>query len=111
MKYAEDYKKWPLHPKRKEGHLGGRIFWQSLNDFVWQVYTIQGYDLAYVPSDAVISKAKKQPAEVLDLKNWKLNIPVGIHSLWSEEYKQPFLNTYFDSNWFYVNAAADGVVF
>ncbi|MCX2449744.1 heparinase II/III family protein [Pedobacter sp. PLR] len=47
LKYAEAYEKWPLHPKRKDGHQGGRIFWQSLNDFVWQVYTIQGYDLAY----------------------------------------------------------------
>lgn len=47
LKYATDYQKWPLHPRRKEGHQGGRIFWQSLNDFVWQVYTIQAYDLAY----------------------------------------------------------------
>lgn len=47
LKYAASYEKWPLHPKRKEGHQGGKIFWQSLNDFVWQVYTIQGYDLAY----------------------------------------------------------------
>ncbi|WP_316805588.1 heparinase II/III family protein [Pedobacter nototheniae] len=47
LKYAADYEQWPLHPKRKEGHQGGKIFWQSLNDFVWQVYTIQGYDLAY----------------------------------------------------------------
>jgi hypothetical protein len=47
LKYAADYEKWPLHPKRKEGHEGGKIFWQSLNDFVWQVYTIQGYDLVH----------------------------------------------------------------
>lgn len=47
LKYASEYKKWPLHPKSKDGHQGGRIFWQGLNDFVWQVYTIQGYDLVY----------------------------------------------------------------
>jgi hypothetical protein len=47
LKYAAEYEKWPLHPKRKEGHQGGRIFWQSLNDFVWQVYTIQSYDLVH----------------------------------------------------------------
>jgi hypothetical protein len=47
LNYAKEYEKWPLHPKRKEGHEGGKIFWQSLNDFVWQVYTIQGYDMAY----------------------------------------------------------------
>lgn len=47
LKYAADYGKWPLHPKRKENQQAGRIFWQSLNDFVWQVYTIQGYDMVY----------------------------------------------------------------
>jgi len=56
LKYAESYEKWPLHPKRKEGQLAGRIFWQSLNDFVWQVYTIQGYDLAY---DGISPKDRK----------------------------------------------------
>lgn len=53
LKYAADYSKWPLHPKRKENHQAGRIFWQSLNDFVWQVYTIQGYDMVY---DAISAK-------------------------------------------------------
>ncbi len=53
LKYAENYSKWPLHPKRKENHQAGKIFWQSLNDFVWQVYTIQGYDMVY---DAISAK-------------------------------------------------------
>lgn len=56
LKYAAEYQKWPLHPKRKEGHQGGRIFWQSLNDFVWQVYTIQAYDLAH---DAISAGNRK----------------------------------------------------
>lgn len=56
LKYAAEYQKWPLHPKRKEGHQGGRIFWQSLNDFVWQVYTIQAYDLAH---DAISAANRK----------------------------------------------------
>ncbi len=55
LKYAAEYEKWPLHPKRKEGE-GGRMFWQSLNDFVWQVYTIQGYDMAY---DAIQPKDRQ----------------------------------------------------
>ncbi|WP_232324720.1 heparinase II/III domain-containing protein [Pedobacter cryoconitis] len=59
LKYASEYQKWPLHPKRKEGHQGGRIFWQSLNDFVWQVYTIQGYDLVY----EAIAPAQRQQIE------------------------------------------------
>jgi hypothetical protein len=53
LKYAADYSKWPLHPKRKQNHQAGKIFWQSLNDFVWQVYTIQGYDMVY---DAISPK-------------------------------------------------------
>lgn len=44
LAYAKQYEKWPLHPKMKNDKDGGRIFWQSLNDFVWQVYTIQAYD-------------------------------------------------------------------
>ncbi|MDB5191607.1 MAG: heparinase [Segetibacter sp.] len=47
LNYASQYEKWPLHPKRKEGHPAGRIFWQNLNDCVWQVYVIQGYDHVY----------------------------------------------------------------
>ncbi len=53
LSYASQYQKWPLHPKAKENHQGGRIFWQALNDCVWQVYTIQGYDMVY---DAISTK-------------------------------------------------------
>jgi len=47
LNYASQYEKWPLHPKGKSDDDAGRIFWQSLNDFVWQIYTIQAYDLVY----------------------------------------------------------------
>jgi len=52
LKYAAAYEKWPVHPKKKENHEGGKIFWQSLNDYVWQVYTIQSYDMVFdaIPS-------------------------------------------------------------
>ena len=55
LSYAAHYSQWPLHPKRKENHQAGKIFWQSLNDFVWQVYTIQGYDMVY---DAIPAKSR-----------------------------------------------------
>ncbi len=46
--YAAQYEKWPLkHPKSKTSNQTGRIFWQILNDCVWQVHMIQGYDLAF----------------------------------------------------------------
>jgi hypothetical protein len=47
LNYASQYQKWPLHPKSKNKADAGRIFWQCLNDFVWQIYTIQAYDLVY----------------------------------------------------------------
>ena len=45
LAYARSYKNWPEHPKRKENHPSGRIFWQNLNDCVWLVHAIQAYDL------------------------------------------------------------------
>jgi hypothetical protein len=47
LNYASQYESWPLHPKQKSSNPAGRIFWQNLNDCVWQVYVIQGYDLVY----------------------------------------------------------------
>lgn len=41
--YAEIYDDLPLHPARKN-QAPGRLFWQSLNEAVWLVYSIQGYD-------------------------------------------------------------------
>lgn len=46
LEYTYKYKTWPRHPKRKD-EPGGRIFWQNLNDCVWQVYVVQGYDCVY----------------------------------------------------------------
>lgn len=42
--YADLYPKLGPHPARKNQH-SGRIFWQVLNDAVWLVYAIQGYEL------------------------------------------------------------------
>ncbi len=47
LRYALQYERWPLHPKQKSSNPAGKIFWQNLNDCVWQVYVIQGYDLVY----------------------------------------------------------------
>ncbi len=50
--YAELYPTLGPHPKKKE-LAPGRLFWQTLNESVWLVYTIQGYDLiASALSDA-----------------------------------------------------------
>ncbi|WEK18032.1 MAG: polysaccharide lyase family 7 protein [Candidatus Pedobacter colombiensis] len=57
-------------------------------------------------------QTKKLPAQVLDLGNWKLNIPEGIKTpCESDEYRQPELQTYSNENWFYVNRGGNAVVF
>ena len=42
-RYADMYPGLPNHPQKKE-QSPGRLFWQSLNEAVWLVYAIQGYD-------------------------------------------------------------------
>ncbi|WP_345955593.1 heparinase II/III family protein [Mucilaginibacter sp. PAMB04168] len=57
LQYAAQYQKWPLHPKRENSNPPGRMFWQILNDCVWQVNVIQGYDMVYngiTPADRKI---------------------------------------------------------
>ncbi|MDP1631260.1 MAG: alginate lyase family protein [Caulobacter sp.] len=41
--YAALYPKLGPHPAGR-GEIRGRLFWQTLNDSVWLVYSIQGYD-------------------------------------------------------------------
>lgn len=43
LAYADMYGDLPLHPERRN-QAPGRLFWQSLNEAVWLVYSIQGYD-------------------------------------------------------------------
>ena len=46
LAYAEFYPRLGVHPKGKE-HAPGRLFWQNLNESVWLVHAIQGYDAAF----------------------------------------------------------------
>lgn len=60
FEYAELYPTLPLHPKRKMGKQNpGKLFWQSLNEAVWLVYTSQAYDLI-LPS---LSDGEKEKIE------------------------------------------------
>lgn len=46
LEYAKLYPTLPLHPKRKMGKQSpGKLFWQSLNEAMWLVYSSQAYDL------------------------------------------------------------------
>ena len=58
FEYAELYPTLPPHPKRKVGKQNpGKLFWQSLNEAVWLVYTSQAYDLI-LPSLTAEEKTK-----------------------------------------------------
>jgi len=58
LEYAALYPTLPLHPKRKMGKQNpGKLFWQSLNEAVWLVYTSQAYDLI-LPSLTDAEKTK-----------------------------------------------------
>jgi hypothetical protein len=46
-KYADLYPTLGEHPANKN-QAPGRLFWQSLNEAVWLVYSIQGYDAVYL---------------------------------------------------------------
>jgi len=46
LAYADLYPTLSEHPKKKE-QAPGKLFWQSLNEAVWLVYSIQGYDAIY----------------------------------------------------------------
>lgn len=62
LDYAELYPTIGLHPKRKvKSQNPGKLFWQSLNEAVWLVYTIQAYDLIYDALDtAAIEKIESK---------------------------------------------------
>ena len=46
LEYAVLYPTLDVHPKRKvKAQNPGKLFWQSLNEAVWLVHTIQAYDL------------------------------------------------------------------
>ncbi|MBU1098917.1 MAG: heparinase II/III family protein [Bacteroidetes bacterium] len=46
VKYAELYPQLGKHPQGKK-QTPGRLFWQSLNESVWLLHTIQAYDCIY----------------------------------------------------------------
>lgn len=59
LEYAKLYPTLGLHPKRKE-QSPGKLFWQGLNESMWVVYTIQGYDFVY---NALSEESRKKIEE------------------------------------------------
>lgn len=48
LEYAKLYPTLDVHPARKvKSQTPGKLFWQGLNDCMWLVYGVQGYDCIY----------------------------------------------------------------
>ncbi|WP_299597251.1 alginate lyase family protein [uncultured Microbulbifer sp.] len=88
LAYADMYPELPLHPKRRPGAENpGKLFWQSLNEAVWLVYTIQAYDLIRPSlSDAEAEKieqgALRPVAKFLSVDSPKTFNKVHNHGTW-----------------------------
>ncbi len=70
--------------------------------------TAQAQSSVFIRTDETATD--KLPSAVIDLTNWKLNIPVAGSNGFSKEIIQPDLNGYTD-DYFHVNTAGDAVVF
>ncbi|MGN0818983.1 MAG: polysaccharide lyase family 7 protein [Christensenellaceae bacterium] len=58
------------------------------------------------------SAQKKLPSDILDLTNWKITLPVKDEATGKAlEIRQPTLNSYFNEDYFTINAQRDGVIF
>ncbi|WP_231758868.1 heparinase II/III domain-containing protein [Microbulbifer elongatus] len=88
LAYADMYPTLPLHPKRRPGAENpGKLFWQSLNEAVWLVYTIQAYDLILPAlSDSEAQKieqgALRPVAKFLSVDSPKTFNKVHNHGTW-----------------------------
>ncbi|MCL4150459.1 UNVERIFIED_CONTAM: hypothetical protein GTU68_009230, partial [Idotea baltica] len=63
LEYADLYPTLDLHPKRKENHPAGRLFWQGLNEAMWMVYVSQGY--AAIRDDLTDDQREKIETQLL----------------------------------------------
>ena len=87
LAYAEMYPTLGYHPKRKE-QSPGKLFWQSLNEAMWLVYTSQAYDnikLAISTEDATaIENGVLRPmALFLSVENPQTFNKVHNHGTWA----------------------------
>ncbi|MHA7057551.1 alginate lyase family protein [Aquimarina sp. M1] len=88
LAYANIYPDLPLHPKRKENHPAGKLFWQGLNESVWLVNSIQAYNLV---SDVISEENKtiiedqvfKKVAEFISVDSKKTFNKIHNHGTWA----------------------------
>lgn len=69
-------------------------------------------DESKVSNQTVAPKNQASPGSLLNLKNWKIALPIDTaHAGTPDEIKQPEITNFTDSNSFFLNSARDGVVF
>ncbi|WP_299246534.1 heparinase II/III family protein [uncultured Aquimarina sp.] len=86
--YAKMYPNLPLHPKSKENHPAGKLFWQGLNESVWLVNSIQAYNLV---NDVISEENKaiiennvfKKVAEFISVDSKKTFNKIHNHGTWA----------------------------
>ncbi|GAK90980.1 hypothetical protein JCM19297_279 [Nonlabens ulvanivorans] len=86
--YANMYPTLGMHPKDKENHPGGKLYWQGLNEAVTLFYMIQAYDMtrefmteeerAKIESDLLRPMAKFLSVDSYDVFN-----KIHNHGTWS----------------------------
>lgn len=87
LAYAKLYPTLGPHPAAKN-EAAGRLFWQSLNDSVWLVYGIQGYDAvrdAITPRDrkTIDDQVFRKMAEFLSTGSPKVFDRIHNHATWA----------------------------
>jgi len=87
LAYADMYVDLPLHPAKKE-QSPGRLFWQNLNESVWLVYTIQGFDAIADTLDArelehIETNLLRPVADFLSLESPETFRKIHNHGTWA----------------------------
>ncbi|WP_448663420.1 alginate lyase family protein [Sphingomonas sp. CJ20] len=87
LAYAELYPTLGPHPA-KANEAAGRLFWQSLNDSVWLVYGVQGYDAirdTLSPADrkTIDDKVFRPMADFLSVGNAATFDRIHNHATWA----------------------------
>ena len=87
LAYAGLYPSLDEHPARKE-QTPGRLFWQSLNEAVWLVYAIQGFDaikstLTTVERQRIESELLRPMADFLSVGSPKTFDRIHNHGTWA----------------------------
>lgn len=87
MGFAELYPTLGEHPARANQH-SGRIFWQVLNDAVWQVYSIQGYEairhtLGKAERERIDTEVFRRASNFLSIESKETFNRIHNHATWA----------------------------